>query len=155
MTDAAKPTKGPWAIGTAMTGPTTPGIGSFFCGGEKWPYTAVTRGWESIAVCPQQDGIPGSDKSNAALIAEAGTVYHETGLTPRQLAEHRDELLAALAPFAAFAGHLPAKRKFGNRPTSGVVYSMASHGIPDAEFTVEQVHAAAALLAKHAACVAG
>lgn len=31
--------------------------------------------------------------ANANLIAEAGTVYHETGLTPRQLAEQRAELL--------------------------------------------------------------
>ena len=30
------------------------------------------------------------------LVIEAGTVYHETGLTPRQLAEQRDELLASL-----------------------------------------------------------
>lgn len=35
-------------------------------------------------------------EDNANLIAEAGTVYHETGLTPRQLAEQRDELLEAL-----------------------------------------------------------
>jgi len=30
------------------------------------------------------------------LSAEAGTVYHETKLTPRQLLEQRDELLKAL-----------------------------------------------------------
>ncbi len=30
------------------------------------------------------------------LIAEAGTVHHETGLTPCQLAAQRDELLRAL-----------------------------------------------------------
>jgi hypothetical protein len=29
--------------------------------------------------------------ANADLIAEAGTVLHETGLTPRQLAEQRAE----------------------------------------------------------------
>jgi hypothetical protein len=32
-------------------------------------------------------------KANAALIAEAGTVFHEIGLTPRQLADHRADLL--------------------------------------------------------------
>ena len=32
----------------------------------------------------------------ARLIAEAGTVATETGLTPRQLADQRAELLAAL-----------------------------------------------------------
>ena len=34
--------------------------------------------------------------ANTRLIAEAGTVLHETGLTPRQLAEQRAELLEAL-----------------------------------------------------------
>lgn len=34
--------------------------------------------------------------ANTRLIAEAGTVLHETGLTPRQLAESRAELLEAL-----------------------------------------------------------
>ena len=33
--------------------------------------------------------------ANAELIAEAGTVLHETGLTPRQLAEQRAALLEA------------------------------------------------------------
>ena len=34
--------------------------------------------------------------ANARLIAEAGTIATETGLTPRQLAEQRAELLEAL-----------------------------------------------------------
>lgn len=34
--------------------------------------------------------------ANATLCAEAGTVLHETGYTPRELAEQRAELLAAL-----------------------------------------------------------
>lgn len=38
----------------------------------------------------------GSVENNARLIAEAGTVATETGLTPRQLAEQRAELLDAL-----------------------------------------------------------
>ena len=35
-------------------------------------------------------------KCDSDLIAEAGTVYHETKLTPRQLLAQRDELLKAL-----------------------------------------------------------
>jgi len=35
-------------------------------------------------------------ETNASLIAEAGNVYHETGLTPRQLAEQRGKLLSQL-----------------------------------------------------------
>lgn len=45
-------------------------------------------------VCSGMIGTTGV--ANAALIAEAGTVYHETQLTPRQLLEQRDKLLAAL-----------------------------------------------------------
>lgn len=42
-------------------------------------------------------GMPGSEQfANAELIAEAGTVYHETGLTPRELLEQRDELTKSL-----------------------------------------------------------
>lgn len=41
--------------------------------------------------------------ADAHLIAEAFNVHHETGLTPRQLAEQRAELLEALEPFALIA----------------------------------------------------
>jgi hypothetical protein len=37
---------------------------------------------------------------HARLIIEAGTVFHETKLTPRQLAEQREELLEALERLA-------------------------------------------------------
>lgn len=40
-------------------------------------------------------------QSNAALIAEAGTVYHETGKTPARLAEENRELLEALSAYLA------------------------------------------------------
>lgn len=39
-------------------------------------------------------------KANAELIAEAGTVTHETGLSPRQLAEQVEQLRAALTEIA-------------------------------------------------------
>jgi hemoglobin-like flavoprotein len=35
-------------------------------------------------------------EANASLIAEAGTITNSTGLTPKQLAEQREELLSAL-----------------------------------------------------------
>jgi hypothetical protein len=44
----------------------------------------------------------GEEEANARLIAEAGTVYHETGLTPRQLAEQRAELIDALESVAVY-----------------------------------------------------
>src|SRR5690348_14469594 len=37
-----------------------------------------------------------ANEDGARLIAEAGTVAHETGLTPRQLVEQRKELMGAL-----------------------------------------------------------
>lgn len=41
-------------------------------------------------------GNPDFTKRISRLIAEAGTVHHETGLTPRQLVEQRDALAEAL-----------------------------------------------------------
>lgn len=60
---------------------------------------------DADTVCSVDDGNPVADcgflfrsvderNANAALIAEAFNVAHETGLTPRQLAEQRAELLA-------------------------------------------------------------
>ncbi len=40
--------------------------------------------------------IVNEDRANAELIAEAGTVTNECGLSPRQLKEQRDEVLEAL-----------------------------------------------------------
>lgn len=47
-------------------------------------------------------------EANARLIAEAGTVAHETGLTPRQLAKQRDDLLAALEELASLTKRMAA-----------------------------------------------
>ena len=49
---------------------------------------------------------PNEIEANAELISEAGTVYHETGLTPRELKEQRDELLKALGWSIKFARDL-------------------------------------------------
>ncbi len=54
--------------------------------GRRWPWY--------VATC--HDGADGGDaKSNAEFTAEAFNVADETGLTPRQLADQRAELLAA------------------------------------------------------------
>jgi len=58
---------------------------------------------------------------NTNLICEAGTVFHETGLTPRQLAEQRAELLEALRDLLPLASCAPntdeerAEQEFNNR----------------------------------------
>ena len=71
-----KPTVGPWAVEADASGPKIRGADGVF----------VTRiAW-----------MPGQEQANAHLIAEAGTVHHETGLTPRQLVEQRDALAAAV-----------------------------------------------------------
>lgn len=80
----SKPTQGPWRVAPSSSyrgseinidaGPN--GTGGFICvAGHRGDLEA---------------------EANAALIAEAGTVLYETGLTPQQLREQRDELLAAL-----------------------------------------------------------
>lgn len=87
MTEA-KPTPGPWEAGTRYRG-------SYVVWG---PDRANEDYFVSIHEGPDAG-------KNARLTAEAGTVYHETGLTPRQLAEQRAELLEALEPFALIAEH--------------------------------------------------
>jgi hypothetical protein len=80
----ARPSPGPWSINTS--------------GMNSTVYLLLDRAGRVIGF-PHRD-IGGKQEhefaANAALIAEAGTVFHETGLTPRQLAEQRAELLAAL-----------------------------------------------------------
>lgn len=53
-------------------------------------------------------------KENAKLTAEAGTVANETGLTPRQLLEQRDELLDACKEFVrkVECGEARSKRSY-------------------------------------------
>lgn len=89
MTERSKPTAGPWRDnGCIIEGPKM-GLQiaqiSYRAAGSNTGFAAQTKS-EAFA--------------NARLIAEAGTVLHETGLTPRELQKQRDELLAALKPLA-------------------------------------------------------
>jgi hypothetical protein len=69
MTDTAKPTSGPWDADNILN---------------------RVRGYDRY-----KNDVCGAvyNPADRELIAEAGTVYHETGLTPRQLLEQRDELV--------------------------------------------------------------
>ena len=58
-----------------------------------------------------------------------------------------DALVAALEPLAALAQHYPQARKYGNRPATGSMFQVSTHGMPDAELTVEHFHNALAALA--------
>lgn len=75
MTSNVKPTPGPWMAINAT---------SYLDEGPSWMIAGVAH-------CGDGE----LSEANARLIAEAGTVYHETGFSPRQLAEQRAELLAA------------------------------------------------------------
>lgn len=75
MTKTAKPTPGPWIV--------------------QYDQNSVAIGLYHIKFRSELDEVEIArvfGKDNAHIIAEAGTVYHETNLTPRQLLEQRDEL---------------------------------------------------------------
>lgn len=52
--------------------------------------------YEGVTICRLHG------EASADLIAEAGTVFHNTGLSPVQLVEQRDELLDALQGMVDF-----------------------------------------------------
>jgi hypothetical protein len=85
MTDTAKPTPGPWYSSGTDVKPL--GNRPFIC------WTGTPERYLDEA------------RANAALIAEAGTVFHETGLTPRQLLEQRDELVELLESYLRILRH--------------------------------------------------
>ena len=81
--NTAKPTAGPWArnkYGTICSD--AAGHNSILCADIAIPCGSHDLRSEAVA--------------NSELLLQAGNVYHETGLTPRQLAEQRDVLLESL-----------------------------------------------------------
>lgn len=93
----AKPTPGPWRFERHDGGQWFGNIVSYGLGTTE----------EGVQIIRTIDclrrGVPEEEMlATALLIAEAGTVYHETSLTPRQFAEQRAELLAALHDAADF-----------------------------------------------------
>jgi hypothetical protein len=84
----SKHTPGPWNMGACIIR----GAYWFQVQAEKNGYHGRVG---SVAITPDRNERNAEDEANARLIAEAGTVATETGLTPRQLAEQRAELLEA------------------------------------------------------------
>ncbi len=80
-------TRGPWRVEPDVRTP--PNEPAYIAGYDVVSDHGTIIGNEGIC-CGEHD------EANAALIAEAGTVANETGLTPRQLAERIVELEAAL-----------------------------------------------------------
>ena len=77
-------------------------------GDARQELASATASWFAVVFAPDKTGRAHSPRAgealgmtsdeanaNAGLIAEAGTVATETGLTPRQLADQRADLLAA------------------------------------------------------------
>lgn len=83
MSESIKPTPGPWTVA-----------------GENAVEPDVMWGECFVAQC---FGFSDPDEAlaNAILIAEAGTVFHTTGMTPMQLVERVKELEHALKGCAA------------------------------------------------------
>lgn len=89
MSEESKPTPGPWIHGNWLKAVEGGIDEAGWC--EVWMIEADGVKSLPFVACKHQDM-----QANAALIAEAGTVHHETGLTPRQLVEQRDALAEAL-----------------------------------------------------------
>lgn len=78
----------------------TPGVWRFYT--EPQPNGCPVVGANGVMICMLAHSVNYADQAeeavaNARIVAEAGTVHHETGLTPRQLVEQRDALAEALA----------------------------------------------------------
>ncbi|CAB5514491.1 hypothetical protein LMG26857_03550 [Achromobacter anxifer] len=88
MTRILKPTPGPWRV-VAHNNPTVQP-------NDDW----TVQGPNGEAICFEGKGLP-EDGDNSTLIAEAGTVHHETGKSPRQLADELNGLEAARIAYAS------------------------------------------------------
>ncbi len=83
MSEKTKPTPGLWHTGGIFN----PGTPDRYCSIWSNPKAGEQSGDQIAQYVRPED---------AALICEAANLYHETGYTPRQLMQQRDELLAAL-----------------------------------------------------------
>lgn len=99
----AKPTPGEWTVNFSYSSDIPENARVVIHAPPKSEKHTGTKVAEAEFAC-QGSNYHVSDRNeaeaNARLIAEAGTVYHETGLTPRQLADQRAELLEALRELA-------------------------------------------------------
>ncbi len=86
MSEAMKPTPGPWIADDNES----------YSPWHIWSRMTPTGHGEPGRLIAAVIGADDQADDDACLIAEAGTVFHETGLSPRQILEQRDELLAAV-----------------------------------------------------------
>lgn len=91
-----KPTPGPWYVSEKAPQHRNLSV-RYKTGDRDYPMVAI-----AVVNGRYGDKHPfGTSLDNARLIVEAGTVFHNTGLSPVQLVEQRDELLAALRKMVA------------------------------------------------------
>jgi hypothetical protein len=90
MTSENKPTPGAWF--TNRDGFSTVYVEARICGG-----------WlQEVAACGPTEQGPEQQEANARLIAEAGTVHHECGLSPRELLEAVRDMYMELREIAQY-----------------------------------------------------
>lgn len=93
MSEASKPTPGPWFSDREGRIWRRPPADLYENGGGvagDRPIAVAEKGWYG----KDEMGYP--VEANATLIAEAGTVHHETGLTPRQMADRMKAVESAM-----------------------------------------------------------
>jgi len=116
---SGKPTPGPWHV---VCTPGHNGIGEVrvYSSDMGLPIATVNSNWPGRTV-------------DAAFIAEAGTVYHETNLTPRQLLEQRNELLNAVEGFIKSFHHSVITDDLEQFPAmaAGIAAMNKARGIPE------------------------
>jgi hypothetical protein len=88
MSEAIKPTPGHWILDDADPD-------------DAYRYVVHGDGDTFGCICRISTNGNANPEDDARLIAEAGTVHHETGLTPRQLVERVKELEEALQGLAS------------------------------------------------------
>lgn len=94
MSEAGKPTPGAWEIKPIEDGKEYIRIRGTMLGSRFKIANVLMPNYGPGTKWQERDDAEA--QANARLIAEAGTVHHEIGLTPRQLLEQRDSLLKQL-----------------------------------------------------------
>lgn len=82
--------------------------------------SADTVGKRIAVICAPSLGQTSETDANGRLIAEAGTVANETGLTPRQLADQRAELLGLLQELIDIEGPQPGTAEWADKARAAI-----------------------------------
>lgn len=106
----------------------------------KWtpaPWVAVPAGQYAGGVEIEASGNP--------LMVQGRS---ERAKANRRLIAEAPAMAEALECLAAMAAHFPTVKTYGTRPRSGAIYSVSDMHLGEAAITVEDLHRAAAILAR-------